>query len=79
MGAMDMEVRALNTDKNVHWRCKAGPEEWIGTDVTFDITQDGDYTIVLFGHKNWREAVEFTAHCSMKWATFLLRAPNKMT
>jgi hypothetical protein len=20
----------------------------------------------------WREAVEFTAHCSMKWATFLL-------
>jgi len=29
-------------------------------------------TIVLFAHKNWREAVEFYAHCSMKWATFLL-------
>ena len=72
MGAMDMEVLALDTNKNVHWRCKSGPEEWIGTDVTFDITQDGDYTIVLFGHRNWREAVEFTAHCSMKWATFLL-------
>jgi hypothetical protein len=26
----------------------------------------------VFGHRNWREAVEFTAHCSMKWATFLL-------
>jgi uncharacterized protein YndB with AHSA1/START domain len=25
-----------------------------------------------FGHVNWREAVEFTAHCSTKWATFLL-------
>jgi hypothetical protein len=36
------------------------------------MTQDGHYTIVLFGHKSWREAVEFTAHCSMKWATFLL-------
>jgi hypothetical protein len=27
-----------------------------------------DYTILVFGHRNWREAVEFTAHCSMKWA-----------
>jgi uncharacterized protein YndB with AHSA1/START domain len=72
MGAMDMEVLALDANKNVRWRCQSGPKEWIGTDVTFDMTQDGDYTIVLFGHKNWREAVEFTAHCSMKWATFLL-------
>ncbi len=30
-------------------------------------------TIVLFRHANWREVVEFTAHCSTKWATFLLR------
>jgi len=28
--------------------------------------------IVLFGHRNWREATESTYHCSMKWATFLL-------
>lgn len=72
MGEMVMEVVALDPNKKVHWRFKAGPNEWIGTDVTFDLSQDGDYTIVLFGHRNWREAVEFTAHCSMKWATFLL-------
>ena len=40
--------------------------------MTFALSRDGEYTIVLFGHRNWREAVEFTAHCSMKWATFLL-------
>jgi uncharacterized protein YndB with AHSA1/START domain len=72
MGAMNMEVLALEPGKKVHWRCTAGPDEWIGTDVTFDLTQDGDYTIIIFAHRNWREAVEFTAHCSMKWATFLL-------
>ena len=72
IGGMTMEVLALEPDKKVHWRFKAGPEEWIGTDATFDLTQDGDYTIVLFGHRNWREAVEFTAHCSMKWAIFML-------
>lgn len=34
--------------------------------------EEDNQTIVLFGHRNWREAVEATAHCSMKWATFLL-------
>lgn len=72
IGGMDMEVLALEPNKEVHWRVKAGPEEWIGTDVIFNLYQDGEYTIVLFAHKNWREAVEFTAHCSMKWAIFML-------
>jgi len=26
----------------------------------------------MFAHRNWREEVEFMAHCSTKWATFLL-------
>lgn len=72
VGQMTMEVAALEPDTRVQWRVVAGPEEWIGTDVTFELTREGDYTILLFGHRNWREAVEFTAHCSMKWATFLL-------
>lgn len=72
IGEMTIEVTALEPDRRVEWRVVAGPEEWIGTDVTFELTQEGDYTILLFGHRNWREAVEFTAHCSMKWAAFLL-------
>ena len=46
IGGMTMEVLGLDPDKEVHWRCNAGPEEWIGTDVVFKLTQDGDYTIV---------------------------------
>lgn len=71
-GEMELELVKLDTNAEVVWRVKAGPEEWLGTDVTFTLSQRGDQTIVLFGHRNWREAVEFTAHCSMKWATFLL-------
>jgi hypothetical protein len=26
----------------------------------------------MFGHRKWREEVEFMAHCSPKWATFLV-------
>ncbi len=72
IGGMTMEVVALEPNRKVHWRFRKGPDEWIGTDVIFDLTQDGDFTIVLFGHRNWREPVEFMAHCSMKWATFML-------
>jgi uncharacterized protein YndB with AHSA1/START domain len=72
IGSMGMEVMALDPSKKVHWRFKSGPAEWVGTDVIFNLSQDGDFTIVLFGHKNWREADEFTSHCSMKWAMFML-------
>jgi hypothetical protein len=72
----DREVRyggaRADSDKRVRWRVKAGPEEWVGTDIEFSLSQQGDFTVALFGHRNWREAVEFTAHCSMKWATFML-------
>ena len=71
-GRMTLEVTELDPGKQVRWRVKSGPEEWIDTDVTFSLVQDGEYTVVGFGHRNWRETVEFTAHCSMKWATFLL-------
>ena len=72
IGGMKMEVVELEPEKKVHWRCLEGPDEWIGTDIEFNLSQEGEYTIVIFGHKNWREAVEFMAHCSMKWAIFLL-------
>ena len=71
-GKMIMEVKGLNPQKDVQWRCIDGPEEWIDTDITFQLSQQDEQTIVIFGHRNWREAVEFTAHCSMKWAVFLL-------
>ena len=71
LGNMKFTV-AKSTPEEVVWRFTAGPEEWVGTDATFALSQQGERTIVLFGHRNWREALEFTAHCSMKWATFLL-------
>ena len=72
MGGMNMEVVALEPDRHVHWRFRSGPDEWVDTDATFHLSEDGDYTIVRFGHRNWRETVEFTEHCSTKWATFML-------
>lgn len=61
VGAMRMQVMTLDPDTQVRWHCTAGPEEWIDTDVVFDLSCEDDYTIVRFGHRHWREAVEFTS------------------
>lgn len=71
-GKMVMEVQELNDPSQVRWKCLDGPAEWIGTDIAYRLSEKDDQTIVLFGHRHWREEVEFTSHCSMKWATFLL-------
>jgi uncharacterized protein YndB with AHSA1/START domain len=72
VGGFDLDVLELVPDQKVRWRVTGGPPEWVGTDIEFTLSRQDDYTIVLFGHRKWREEVEFMAHCSTKWATFLL-------
>jgi uncharacterized protein YndB with AHSA1/START domain len=72
IGGMDFAFSRLAPDTAAHWQFTAGPEEWLGTTVTFDLAEEGEQTIVHFGHRDWREPIEFMAHCSMKWAVFLL-------
>lgn len=67
-----MEVAELSPDDRVQWRCVEGPPEWVGTTITFDLTESGGETVLLFTHADWRELVEFMHHCSTKWATVLL-------
>ena len=72
IGGFDMDVVELVPGEKVRWRVKAGPAEWVGTDIEFALSRQDDYTIVMFGHRRWREEVEFMSHCSTKWGTFLL-------
>ena len=71
-GGFDMKVVELDPAKRVLWQVVDGPAEWIGTQVRFELKQEGDFTVVLFKHQGWREPVEFMHHCSTKWALFLM-------
>jgi hypothetical protein len=70
MGRIGYEIES-GADR-VRWNFISGPEEWVGTELTFDLSQQADYAVILFGHRNWRAASELMAHSSTKWATFLL-------
>lgn len=72
LGYFDMKVVELAADKQVLWQVVGGPEEWVGTRVSWQLRQEDDYCMVLFKHQGWREPVEFMHHCSTKWAIFLM-------
>lgn len=72
IGGFGMDVLEQEPQRRVRWRVKDGPPEWVGTEIDFDLAQEDGFTIVRFGHRQWREDSEFMAHCSTKWATFLL-------
>nr|AGS49311.1 Aha1 domain protein [uncultured bacterium esnapd2] len=68
----DMKVLATDPAERVLWEVVDGPGEWVGTRVRFDLKQEDEYTIVLFGHEGWAGVNEFMHHCSTKWAAFLM-------
>jgi uncharacterized protein YndB with AHSA1/START domain len=72
MATMVAEVLSLQAPEAARWRLVDGPPDWIGTEITFNLSHQDGQTILLFGHRAWKEASESMAHCSMKWATFLL-------
>jgi uncharacterized protein YndB with AHSA1/START domain len=67
-----MEVTRLDPGGEVRWNCVAGADEWVGTTLTFELTAQVEGTVVLFTHAGWRSPSEFMAHCSARWAYFLL-------
>jgi hypothetical protein len=71
-GGFDMKVLEVQPAKRVQWQVVDGPEEWIDTKISYDIRQDGDWTLIFFKHEGWKEPVDFMHHCSTKWAVFLL-------
>ena len=78
LGGFDMTVLQLKPEQRVAWEVVSGPADWVGTEITFDLRQEDDYTIVLFKHQGWQERTEFMHHCSTKWGTFLMSLKSSL-
>ena len=72
VGTIAYELEELVPGERVVWRIASGADEWVDTRVRFDLSQVDGYTVVRFGHNGWAEPGEFMAHCSTKWATYLM-------
>lgn len=69
----DFAVIELVPHKTVRWQHSGDvPESWMGTEISFQLQVEGEQTFVRFTHANWKKPTDFMAHCSTKWAVFLL-------
>jgi uncharacterized protein YndB with AHSA1/START domain len=73
-GGSDMKILALEKDRLVRWRCVAhlSADEWVGTELTFELRPERDGTAVRFSHRRWSEATDFLRYCSLRWALYLI-------
>src|SRR5580704_15020318 len=46
-GGFDMKVLELQPGKRILWQVVDGPEEWLGTKISFDLKQNDEWTVVL--------------------------------
>ena len=78
LGGFDMKVLALKPEQHVAREVISGPEDWVGTEISFDLRKEDDYTILLFKHQGWQKRTEFMHHCSTKWGTFLMSLKSSL-
>ena len=66
------KVTAYEADKYIEWTVGGKQGEWLDTRICFELVALDDQVMVNFQHADWREATEMLAHCTTKWAVFLL-------
>lgn len=67
-----MKIVELTENKRIVWECIDSDPEWIGTGVSFDLSEREKSTAIVLRHYDWRELTEFYRYCSYNWAMFLL-------
>jgi uncharacterized protein YndB with AHSA1/START domain len=67
-----MKVIELSPNKKILWECIDSDPEWIGTKISFDLSEKNGVTSVVLKHFDWRELTEFYQWCNYNWAMFLL-------
>jgi uncharacterized protein YndB with AHSA1/START domain len=70
----DFEVVEESPGKTVTWKTLAGPPEWAGTTISFEIQSDSDGNrSVLFSHDGWKSTAESFPFIAYSWAQILPR------
>lgn len=68
-----MKIIALEQDKRIVWECIASDKEWVGTTISFELSEKNNRTTIVLKHEGWRAVTEFYGWCNYNWAMFLLR------
>ena len=67
-----MKATRLLPNQRVFWLCVDGPEEWIGTELWWEISQGDDKQCTLdFKHMNWKKDDGLFPLCNSTWGSLM--------
>lgn len=67
-----MQVVSQESAEKLTWKCTAGHEVWVGTEVTFNLSRNEGKTRIAFAHTGWAKQDDFYAICNFSWGRYLL-------
>jgi uncharacterized protein YndB with AHSA1/START domain len=69
---IDMEIEVFEPGRELQWCCVGGPDEWLGTIVTFELTgsEDGGTALRLI-HRRWDSTGGTFNQCDTTWARLM--------
>lgn len=65
-------VTKYQENKIVEWTVQGKDGEWLHTRICFELLEKDDQVLINFQHADWKDTTEMFAHCSTKWAVFLV-------
>jgi uncharacterized protein YndB with AHSA1/START domain len=69
-----MRIDELTPAKRVRWSCEGDVDEWIDTEIRFDLEPDeADGSKLRFRHKNWHSTAGIYAQCNTTWGNLMFR------
>ncbi len=67
-----MKIVKLLPQRTVVWHCLAGPEEWVGTQISFELQLADKNTILNFAHRGWKSSLYTLPFYNFEWARQLM-------
>ena len=67
-----MKVVDQTAPNRLEWECIKGYPDWVGTRVTYELSQNDGKTKVFFTHSGWAEQTEFFAQCNFSWGRYMV-------
>lgn len=69
---VEMTILEMFDNEKIVWRCTDKEGEWKDTLITFGLITTDQQVFINFSHSAWAKQSDLCAHCSTKWAIFLL-------
>lgn len=67
----EFKVSNLTPNKKVEWQGIRSVDEWVGTSISFDLSERNGNTVLRFTHGGWRAVTDLYAECNYHWALFM--------